>query len=210
MVSFTLVNKMKTKVCTKCCKRKKLSEFNKDKTKKDGYYSSCKKCNKKRDKEYRQNHKHEIDAYQKEYRQSNKEYFRQNNKEYYQLNKEKLLEYRAKYRENNKEKIKAQQIEYRENNPEKIRNHDLKSNHSITLEEYNKMLEKQNGVCAICGKKETDKISSKKIKNLAVDHNHKTGKVRGLLCGRCNKAIGLFQDNLEHLQSAFKYLNGNV
>lgn len=200
---------MKTKVCTKCKIRKPVSDFNKDKSKKDGYYSSCKECSKKSDKEYKQNNKHKIDAYQKEYRQKNKEYFRQKSKEYYQLNKEKLKEDKARYRENNKEKIKAQQIEYRKNNPEKIRNHDLKSNHSITLEEYNKMLDEQKGVCAICFKKETDKESSKKIKSLAVDHDHKTGKIRGLLCSRCNKAIGLFRDNLETLQSAFKYLKRN-
>jgi len=201
---------MKTKICSRCKIEKLISEFNKDKSKKDGYYSSCKECNKKRDKEYRQNHKHEIDVYQKEYRQKNKEYFRQKAKEYYQLNKEKLKEYKTIYRENNKEKIKAQQIEYRENNPEKIRNHDLKSNHNITLEEYNKMLDEQNGVCAICFEKETDKESNKKIKSLAVDHDHKIGSVRGLLCGKCNKMLGMAKDNIFILKNAIEYLKRNV
>jgi len=72
--------------------------------------------------------------------------------------------------------------------------------YGITIDDYNKMLNDQNGVCAICGKTNITR------RRLAIDHNHKTGKVRGLLCHRCNNAIGLFDENLETLKKAIKYL----
>jgi hypothetical protein len=62
------------------------------------------------------------------------------------------------------------------------------------------MLKVQNNSCLICGKKETKR-------RLSVDHNHKTGKVRGLLCSHCNHILGLSYDNIKILQSAINYLN---
>ena len=83
-----------------------------------------------------------------------------------------------------------------------------KNSYGLTFEEYNQMLESQNGVCAICGKEETDTDwRSDKVKQLAVDHNHETGKVRALLCGKCNKAIGLLKDNIQLFQATIDYLN---
>ena len=85
---------------------------------------------------------------------------------------------------------------------------------SITVDEYDKMLFEQNGVCAICGKKETSK-SKFGIKRLAVDHNHNTNTNRQLLCSNCNCGIGLFDvDNqgISLLLSAVEYIrkhNGN-
>jgi hypothetical protein len=71
----------------------------------------------------------------------------------------------------------------------------------ITEDDYNEMFERQFGLCAICRKPEND------IK-LAVDHCHETGKVRGLLCKRCNMGIGLLGDNPDTLISAAMYLKG--
>ena len=70
--------------------------------------------------------------------------------------------------------------------------------YGLSKEEYYSLLENQNGVCAICFKK--DKI------RLAVDHNHNTGKVRGLLCSNCNRGIGLLKDSTAMLLSAAQYL----
>lgn len=70
---------------------------------------------------------------------------------------------------------------------------------SITEEDYQKMFDKQMGLCAICHKPESE------IK-LAVDHDHDTGKVRGLLCKRCNMGIGLLGDNPDTLTNAVLYL----
>lgn len=70
----------------------------------------------------------------------------------------------------------------------------------ITADEYEQMLKAQNGVCSICHKPNRDG------KKLAIDHNHITGKVRGLLCRNCNIGIGFFNDKLELLWNAYQYL----
>lgn len=85
---------------------------------------------------------------------------------------------------------------------ETARKSDLKIKYGITLEDYNRMFDAQLGKCHICKKHQ---IEFKK--KLAVDHNHQTGKVRGLLCEHCNKALGGFRDNIEYLEEAIKYLN---
>jgi hypothetical protein len=74
--------------------------------------------------------------------------------------------------------------------------------YGLTLEQYDMMLEKQNGVCAICGKGG----SHSHHKNLCIDHDHETGEVRGLLCDLCNKGIGCLKDDLDLLKSAVLYL----
>jgi hypothetical protein len=72
---------------------------------------------------------------------------------------------------------------------------------------YEKLLVAQNNVCAICQKPETTIDKNKNApRSLAVDHCHSSGMVRGLLCGSCNKGLGLFKDNTELLNSAKKYL----
>jgi hypothetical protein len=77
----------------------------------------------------------------------------------------------------------------------------LKQRYGITIEEYNKIFQKQKGKCAICGKHQAEfKVA------LAVDHNHITNEVRGLLCCNCNMGIGRLQDNVEILNNAISYL----
>lgn len=78
----------------------------------------------------------------------------------------------------------------------------LKRRYNIDLEIYNKMLLDQNNVCMICNQPET----RGKTKYLSVDHCHTTGKVRDLLCGRCNTVLGYVKDNPDHLIKAAKYL----
>ena len=77
----------------------------------------------------------------------------------------------------------------------------IRRTYGITLEQYNQMLEDQGGVCAICGKH--DEVEGRRM---AIDHNHDTGEVRGLLCGTCNRGLGNFQDNIEMLEKAKNYL----
>jgi hypothetical protein len=97
--------------------------------------------------------------------------------------------------------------EYRSRNPDTFRNIDLKRNYGITLAEYNSILEKQGGVCAICGKPESAKDSNSGVaRNLAVDHCHETGRVRGLLCTGCNTAIGKLTHDDGTLEAAKAYL----
>jgi len=86
-------------------------------------------------------------------------------------------------------------------------NGQLKKKFGLTLDVYEAILEHQGGVCAICGKAETMINSgSKRLQPLAVDHCHKTGRVRGLLCAKCNHALGNFDDSTALLRRAIKYL----
>lgn len=78
----------------------------------------------------------------------------------------------------------------------------------MTPDDYYKMYEEQGGVCKICSLPET-KGRGAKNKRLAVDHDHKTGKVRGLLCGNCNTGIGLLKDDWKILTLAIIYLQEN-
>lgn len=72
----------------------------------------------------------------------------------------------------------------------------------MTPERYDEMLAEQGGGCAICGCKDPDDGRV----NLPLDHNHKTGAVRGILCPGCNKGLGHFYDNPERLEAAAAYL----
>ena len=78
--------------------------------------------------------------------------------------------------------------------------------YKISGEEYNKVLEKQVGLCAICG---SDSPRRNGSKNFAVDHNHTTMEVRGLLCHPCNVMIGLAKDDIEVLEKAIEYLKNS-
>ena len=82
----------------------------------------------------------------------------------------------------------------------------MKRIYGITGKEYDILLESQDMVCAICKKEETHKTNGKRIDMLSVDHNHETNEVRGLLCHRCNVGLGSFNDDLEVLEKAVKYL----
>jgi Recombination endonuclease VII len=76
----------------------------------------------------------------------------------------------------------------------------LKRTYGLTSEQYKGMLAAQNGVCAICEEKCNMNM------NLCVDHDHITGKIRGLLCNSCNRALGLFKDKIKSLRAAAEYL----
>jgi hypothetical protein len=74
--------------------------------------------------------------------------------------------------------------------------------YGITPEEYREMLLSQDGRCAICGCYETSKGRTR----LAVDHQHDSGQVRGLLCNSCNAGLGFLKDNEQILENALAYL----
>lgn len=99
---------------------------------------------------------------------------------------------------------------YRDANPEAIKSQKLLNAFGIDILEYNKLLEAQDGVCAICNKKESVVGNNNKLKSLAVDHCHTTGRIRGLLCQKCNQALGLFEDSIENLISATNYLKEGI
>lgn len=87
------------------------------------------------------------------------------------------------------------------------RNSKLKSAYGITITDFNEMLVKQQGCCAICKcKPEQQNNTDKRRQNLSIDHCHTTGKVRGLLCTGCNLALGYVKDNPNTLKEMINYL----
>ena len=97
--------------------------------------------------------------------------------------------------------------EYRRKNKkdekESNRLYQKKTKYGLNAEEYYNMFESQNNKCTICGEEFSDSNRA------FVDHCHKTNKVRGLLCTRCNSLLGMAKDNIEILQNAIKYLSQN-
>lgn len=94
---------------------------------------------------------------------------------------------------------------YREANPDLFKHKHLLSSFGITLERYREMHDTQNGVCAICEKPETV-VRKGKLLPLAVDHCHDSNEVRGLLCVKCNQAIGQMEDDIDRLYRAIEYI----
>jgi hypothetical protein len=121
---------------------------------------------------------------------------------HYLENKEKYAAKSKAWREQNPEKAAALRKKNYEANKERDKDYSTfynrKRKYGITKEEYIVRLESQQGVCAICGLTCT--------RALAVDHNHLTGKVRGLLCNNCNRGIGHLKDSTLLLEKAIKYL----
>jgi hypothetical protein len=110
------------------------------------------------------------------------------------------------WRENNKEKDITNRKQYYKLNKEQFkstfRRNKLKREYNISTEEYDTMLLEQGYRCSIC-KSESPGLNRK---HFSVDHNHITGKVRGLLCHRCNTALGGFLDDIFILEEALTYL----
>lgn len=105
----------------------------------------------------------------------------------------------------------ARALQWYVDNPERAsankRKANLAKNYGLTVAEYNAMLLDQGGVCAVCGKDEPNEHgrTGKKFR-LSVDHCHETGSIRGLLCQRCNRAIGLLGDDPTLMRKAISYL----
>lgn len=103
------------------------------------------------------------------------------------------------WRAKNRLKVRATWKRWEAKNKDYVKDKKLQWRYGITLSEFLAMHEKQGNVCKIC-------LGIRGVRKLVVDHQHETGKVRGLLCENCNRGIGLFDDNIEILKSAIKYL----
>jgi len=173
------------KVCSKCKIEKPLEEFTKNKHLKNGVISRCKECSNKYLRELNAKNPERARNAVKKWQADNKDWVKNNHK---------------KWRDNNKEKLKGYFKKGLARDPDSFENTRLKYEYGITLEQRNQMLIDQRGFCAICGEKPD------KGKKLCVDHNHETGKTRGLLCRTCNAAIGFFNESKEVVIKAVKYL----
>lgn len=120
--------------------------------------------------------------------------------------------YQKRYRELNREKLKQTSRDWAQADLDRahraIYNSYLKKNFGITVDEYEELLKNQQGLCACCGKKQAENALDGfgKPRRFAVDHDHVTGEIRGLLCHSCNVGIGLLGDAIQGLRKAMEYL----
>ena len=149
-------------------------------------YYICKKCEREHMVEYRKKNRKELNKQHREYME-----------EYKKGNAEKIKTYAREYYRN-KNNIPQENFRgpndgrYLNNKKEKAYLYNIKYSYGLTEEEYNKMPK----YCEVCGSTE----------RLCIDHDHNTGKVRGILCGRCNIALGLLKDNPIYIDNLKEYL----
>lgn len=101
------------------------------------------------------------------------------------------------YRERHRERINANTRELYKNDKKRFYLNIIKYKYNLNREDYLNLEKKQNGLCCIC---------QEKPKTFVIDHCHKTGKVRSLICRRCNSLIGFAKDSVELLKRAIDYL----
>jgi hypothetical protein len=121
----------------------------------------------------------------REYYYTHKEHLKLKMSQYYKSNNDRIKE----YKQVNDEKIKSYRKNYYQTNKSKTAEYDLQKRYGISQAQYDELLLKQKGVCLGCGNPPSKR-------KLDVDHNHTTGKVRGLLCHHCNKAQGQLGENI--------------
>ena len=203
------------KQCTECKQTLIISEFHKCSRSKDGARNKCKRC---RSMEIRKSYNEEDSksrAHAQKYRRNNKKKIAVSTKKHREQNKDKLYSKTKLWKENNKDKTKKSWVEWRERNVKRRKVYkknrrikgleimsDRKQNYkkyNITIEDYDKMFDEQGGVCYICHEPSLNQ-------RLSVDHNHETGKVRSLLCSRCNIWLGILENNGELFEQFKIYL----
>jgi hypothetical protein len=167
------------KVCTKCKRELAVRYFSKDSTRKDKLHPHCKSCRNVYHTPWSRIRGLIPSVGRKRRKQGMKSY--------------------VKHREERTKKMRGRTSDYKKESF-------IKSVYGITLKDYDNMLKNQKGVCAICGEKETRKNRYTGICRLHIDHDHKTGKVRGLLCHACNFGIAAFNDNSILFDKAKEYL----
>lgn len=158
-----------SKTCSKCKEKKPLSHFHKAGDRTSGVTSQCKICKNKSRQVFYQNHRDYEGFRRKRWNKENPEKVRLHKRNFYRKHKDRLTKAAP--------------------------SHHRKHRYGLGEVEYQKLLQKQNNGCALCGQK----------KRLCVDHNHNTGKVRGLLCHGCNIDIRIFDRPVPELLKAWKY-----
>jgi hypothetical protein len=171
-----------TKRCSKCKSEKPAEAFGRKADQADGLNRWCRDCCRAKDKRYYN---------------GNRELVKQRARASWRKHREKRLAYHRSLPHRNPEEFQR-------------RNHKthIFRDYGITAEQYADLNRKQDGLCAICKKPETRQNKNGTIRPLAIDHDHKTGHIRGLLCSRCNLGIGYLQDSTVLLQQAIVYLQG--
>lgn len=182
------------RTCTICKIPRDLSEFTKDKNGRDGLKSGCRSC---------------LTEAKREQRHRNPGPSRKAAKKWHAANAEKCREITKKYRQSLPIEVKrARYQKWAKQNSGRVtflsRRNALRRKYGLSLEKYDSILASQAGVCAICHAPPT--LENCKCGLLVVDHCHRTGKVRGLLCSNCNSGLGFFKENTQTLLHARCYV----
>ncbi len=131
---------------------------------------------------------------------------RQSQKDFYREHPERKAAKDKKWALKNPSKIKINHARHRKTPKWKktLQKNWLRSKYGLTEEQYQDLWDKQEGLCAVCGREEEETNQ-----RLHVDHNHTDNVVRGLLCGKCNRGIGMFDEEEPLLQKAIDYLRSH-
>lgn len=193
------------KRCPRCGKTKQTSKFHKDTSRKDGHACWCKECVSKSQAEYYAKNRERLLEKQRRDRLENIEESLAAEAAYRDRNRERINTCHRSYYASHREEESARKHKYYIENREEMlaRSHrsKLRCQYGLTLDDYDEMLEVQNGGCAICGMTPEDHG-----KRLYVDHDHETGETRGLLCHNCNVAIGFLHNSQELAWQLILYL----
>lgn len=176
------------KACKTCQVTKPITEFYVHKGGRDGHRRSCKSCVQKVQKEGHD----PVKAAEAKVR-------------YYARHRDKVLERSKEWRENNREQYNLYMLNMKQTDPEfyklRARRYNLKREYGLSLDQYDELLERQKGCCAICGRHQ-----SGLNKTLAVDHSHRTKRVRGLLCTGCNYRLVARHEDGDILRKVADYI----
>lgn len=201
------------KVCAACKLTKLVEEFHKDRSKKDGLNLYCKPCTIAKQKVFQMRPPRETLPGGQKRCQHCKE-IKTPAEFFADASYHDGLSRRCKpcaiaghdvWRLKNMDKAREHSKKWRRDNPEASRDHGRKARYGIPAGTYEQMLAAQNGRCAICHTNIPGGRGEFKI-----DHNHDTGKVRGLLCNNCNVGLGHFKSNEGFLLEAVEYLRRNA
>jgi hypothetical protein len=159
----------RVKICKTCGVAKSLDDFYSNPTGRDGTRPECRACTK---------------AWRKGW---------------YTENREREIQRVLAWQREHPDLLAARMEAFRAAGKKKVsdRKSHLKRKYGLTLDEFDRLLEAQGGVCVICGREGVDHV----------DHDHNTGRVRGILCFQCNVAIGLLEDDVDRIAAAIAYLD---
>jgi hypothetical protein len=190
-----------SKVCTRCGVEKPNEDFDRRWKGTDARQPACKEC---------------VRIARRVAYHANPEKFRAENRARYAKDRERRAAMEREYRRANPERYRAKCRAWRLANPERVRANALRARTSITLSDYDRMFREQDGRCAICRRPETVvEPRTGAPKRLSIDHDHACcsgdrracGRcVRGLLCSRCNAALGFLGDDPDFLEAGARYL----
>lgn len=171
------------KKCSKCKELKPIENFSTNgfRRGKVSHRSDCKECRAETARQDRSQGKYKFERSEEQ--------------------KSKHAAYMREYSKKNRDRINAmRRARY---SPERNKDCALRTKYGISLKEYNRMFEEQKGKCAICGVELDNGFFTH------LDHDHDTGRVRGLLCRNCNPGLGQFKHSAGLLQKAVEYLKGH-